>query len=177
MQATNRLADPTTSSNHTPKNKTLKTIFPHEAPPYHPHTSSQTPLSTPSFVLPQTHQGITMPSQTSQFHLRVPQDPTASADTSKLHGVKLKERDLGRVSSPKGTLPFLKPTHAYLHVAGQKLDWNSRDHRKGRHPLQHGQRRRISTFLKLEWWNISWWVAVVCPPRTPFFCLGLLDMC
>jgi hypothetical protein len=69
------------------------------------------------------------------------------------------------ITSPRGTLPFLRPTHAHVHFDNQKLDWNSRDHRKGRHPLEHNKRRRISTILRLEWWNISWWVAFVSPFR------------
>ena len=92
-----------------------------------------------------------------RFHhcLPAPQSQSASSTASS----KLSRE----ITSARGTLPFLRPTHAHVHFDSQKLDWNSRDHRKGRHPLPQGQRRRISTVLKLEWWNISWWVALVNP--------------
>ena len=92
-----------------------------------------------------------MPSSSS-FHLRVP-DPKSSPTGPVLEN---------SVTLPKGIFPFLHPTHAHIHFDTKLLDWNSRDHRKGRHPLEHGQRRRIRTILRIEWWNISWWVAVVC---------------
>src|SRR5436305_5785362 len=92
-------------------------------------------------------------SKSSSFHLKLPNSNHSA------------EIDLERhvsVSSARGSFPFLKPTHAHLHPdISIKLEWNSRDHRKGRHPLERGQRRRINTFLRLEWWNISWWVAIV----------------
>jgi hypothetical protein len=96
-----------------------------------------------------------MPSSSS-FHLRAPNgsDPNLSTNGPELEKT---------ITSPRGTFPFLHPTHAHVHFDARLLDWNSRDHRKGRHPLEHGQRRRIRTILRLEWWNISWWVAVVYP--------------
>jgi hypothetical protein len=100
-----------------------------------------------------TDASLTMP-RNSQFHHEI-HDTLPDSTKS----------DLSRVRSATGTFPFLRPTHAHFHVGGQKLDWNSRDHRKGRHPVRNGERRRISTFLRLEWWNISWWVAVVCSVR------------
>lgn len=98
----------------------------------------------------------------SHFQHRLPQGTPSANEGDKFSRA---------VTSPRGTLPFLLPTQAHVHFASQKLDWNSRDHRKGRHPLPAGQRRHISTILGLEWWNISWWVAFVNSPRpvTPIF--------
>ena len=93
----------------------------------------------------------------NRFHHLLPQQSLSSAPPSSTDSSKLSRE----ITSPQGTLSFLRPTHAHVHFNSQKLDWNSRDHRKGRHPLPAGQRRRISTILRLEWWNISWWVALV----------------
>ena len=86
------------------------------------------------------------------FHHQIPEDPSNQGP---------KEGLTREPSSPSGTLPWLLPTHAHFHVGGKKLQWNSRDHRKGRHPVEDGKRRRISRFFWIEWWNISWWVAFV----------------
>src|SRR5277367_5166320 len=110
-----------------------------------------------------------MPSQNSHFHLRVPHDPTSDSKSSSPDLKSSSKTDLGKVTSANGTFPFLKPTVAHFHIGGLELDWNSRDHRKGRHPIRYGTRRRISTFLRIEWWNISWWVAVVCSPLLHLF--------
>jgi len=69
---------------------------------------------------------------------------------------------LEKVTSPRGVFSFLHPTHAHLHIHSLKFDWYSRDHRKGRHPVEHGKRRPITVILRIEYWNISWWVAFVC---------------
>jgi len=69
---------------------------------------------------------------------------------------------LEKVTSPEGVFSFLYPTRAHLHIHSLKFDWYSRDHRKGRHPVEHGKRRPITVLLRLEYWNISWWVAFVC---------------
>src|SRR5579859_7315674 len=103
----------------------------------------------------------------AHFHHRLPQQPSSTNGP----GDKLSTT----VTSLQGTLPFLRPTHAHVHLDSQKLDWNSRDHRKGRHPLVQGHRRHISTILRLEWWNISWWVALVNPPTpSPCVFIGVL---
>lgn len=94
----------------------------------------------------------------NRFHLRLPSE---SASASPRSGETLPISKA--VSSAKGTVPFLHPTHAHIHLDHTRLDWNSRDHRKGRHPLPQGQRRRIHTILRIEYWNVSWWVAVVIP--------------
>src|SRR5579871_309494 len=91
-----------------------------------------------------------MPPNT-QFQHQVPTD--IPSDSSK--------EDLSRrPSSPTGAIRFLRPTNAHFHVGGKRLEWTSRDHRKGRHPVAQGERRPISRILGLEWWNISWWVAI-----------------
>lgn len=109
----------------------------------------------------------------SFFHLHVPdisgQQNIPRGDDEKLgtskdgtiEKIASDSPELAKVTSPLGTLPFFHPTHAHLHVHSWKLDWSSRDHRKGRHPVEHNKRRPINTFLRIEYWNISWWVAFV----------------
>ena len=108
------------------------------------NTSNYSPTSSPTTM-----------TLSSRFHHPLPDSVQKSTGTEEpIHK---------SITSPRGTLPFLRPTHAHVHFDNQKLDWNSRDHRKGRHPLEHNKRRHISTILRLEWWNISWWVAFVSP--------------
>jgi hypothetical protein len=92
----------------------------------------------------------------SRLHLRLPTDSATAMPRSGDALLIAKA-----VSSAKGSIPFLHPTHAHIHIDHTRLDWNSRNHRKGRHPAPQGQRRRIHTLLRIEYWNISWWVAVV----------------
>jgi len=96
------------------------------------------------------------------FHLALPsdrmEDPTKPSSSSGDSDGTATPR---RISSEKGTLPWMHPTHAHININGQKLEWSSRDHRKGRHPVESGARRKIVNFLRLEWWNVSWWVAFV----------------
>jgi hypothetical protein len=103
------------------------------------------------------HYQPTMP-LSNRFHHTLPDTPQKTGTEEPIHK---------SITSPNGTFPFLRPTHAHVHFDNQKLDWNSRDHRKGLHPTQHNERRHISTILRLEWWNISWWVAFVLPPSPP----------
>jgi len=104
-----------------------------------------------------------------EFHLdntnELSPTPSATSSTSSV-GPKL-TRD---ITHPTGTFSFFHPTHAHLHVDSKRLNWTSRDHRKGRHPIETGKRRRISRFFGIEWWNISWWVAFVF-----FLCRKLAD--
>ena len=116
--------------------------------------------------------------RSSIFHLHIPTLVThrglPSDDAKKLSettntaalegkiGTETPPEDIHRITSRTGTIAFLYPTHAHILVDSKtKLDWYSRDHRKGRHPLKEGERRTINTFLRLEYWNISWWVAMV----------------
>ncbi|CAK5272160.1 unnamed protein product [Mycena citricolor] len=76
-------------------------------------------------------------------------------------------------NTPRGALPFLHPTHATLTSStGDKLRWTSRDHRKNRHVVSNprsGQPRqakddgmwtKFARMRRVEYWNISWWVAM-----------------
>nr|GAT46672.1 predicted protein [Mycena chlorophos] len=74
--------------------------------------------------------------------------------------------------SPHGAFSFLHPTHAVLALSSEKnLAWTSRDHRKHRHVAanpQTGQPRHVDgtlrklwNFRRIEYWNISWWVAML----------------
>ncbi|KAJ7598488.1 hypothetical protein C8J56DRAFT_848328 [Mycena floridula] len=66
---------------------------------------------------------------------------------------------------------FFHPTHMALSQQdGDNLNWTSRDHRKGRHLARSphsGQARKSPTMIqrighmtRIEYWNISWWVAM-----------------
>jgi len=122
-----------------------------------------------------------MPSRLPAFHLRIPaldayypavsaRAPTTPSETATSTAPEDKSGSgspaIHRVLSHRGTIPFLKPTTAQIYLSpALQLEWYSRDHRKGRHPLRPGERRPITTFLRIEYWNISWWVAFVCPSR------------
>jgi hypothetical protein len=66
---------------------------------------------------------------------------------------------------------FVHPTHAILVAPNQNLAWTSRDHRKNRHlatdpktgrPRQRANRlHKFANMRRIEYWNVSWWVAVV----------------
>ncbi len=73
---------------------------------------------------------------------------------------------------------FFHPTHAVLHDAesSSSFHWKSRDHRKNRHRARapndkydrrgHGLLERLGHMRRMEYWNVSWWVAMVsfsCP--------------
>jgi len=118
-----------------------------------------------------------MSSRLPTFHLHIPalkaDDGALSGDATKLSEttistaledkVESDSPEIHRVTSRRGTIPFLKPTNAHIQLGPSlQLEWYSRDHRKGRHPLRPGERRPITTFLRIEYWNISWWVAFVC---------------
>ena len=133
--------------------------------------SNLTPLPSPTnhhendpFAAKSGHKSLvwleTMPHST-HFHLLLPID-TQTANS----GAKESVPHSKSVSTLTGTFPFLHPTHAHIHADFERLDWNSRDHRKGRHPVRTGERRHINTFLRLEYWNISWWVAIVLFPTS-----------
>ena len=125
--------------------------------------------------------GLDMPSWFPAFHLHLPAlkayypgvaaggatTPSETATSTTLEDKNGGESPaIHRVISHRGTIPFLKPTTAHIYVSpALQLEWYSRDHRKGRHPLRPGERRPITTFLRIEYWNISWWVAFVCSSR------------
>lgn len=88
---------------------------------------------------------------------------------------------------------FLHPTSLTLARKDSKSDeeflWTSRDHRKNRHvkytPNQDkGKSRHGSSLLvglghmfRIEYWNVSWWVAIVSfrfPPRWDEFAYNIL---
>lgn len=118
------------------------------------------------------------PMSRSIFHLHLPihahrddshghieEQLLQNGDIEKISSVE--SPHLAKVTSPNGVFPFFRPTRVHLHIHSLKLDWSSRDHRKGRHPVEHGKRRTINTFLRIEYWNISWWVAFVSFPFGP----------
>jgi hypothetical protein len=61
---------------------------------------------------------------------------------------------------------FVHPTRALLsHTEGAEREWRSRSHRKHRYrftgdPSKGGLQKFLNMF-KIEYWNISWWVAWV----------------
>src|ERR1700761_4321586 len=75
--------------------------------------------------------------------------------------------------SKDGAFSFFRPTIATFHHKSkdEDLQWKARDQRKGRHnehsPKSGKPRGADTTLQKLarmtvpEYWNISWWVAVV----------------
>ena len=102
--------------------------------------------------------------------------PTETSKVGVIEKITSDDPELEKVTSPIGAFPFFHPTHAHLHVHSQKLDWYSRDHRKGRHPVEHNKRRNINTFLRIEYWNISWWVAFVYFPYISFPLIKLFTL-
>lgn len=75
---------------------------------------------------------------------------------------------------PRNALPghFFHPTRTTLAhtLSAQELAWTSRDHRKNRHYTtaptgynRHGDSlmQKFGHLKRIEYWNISWWVAVV----------------
>ncbi|KAJ7054497.1 hypothetical protein C8F01DRAFT_1163582 [Mycena amicta] len=67
---------------------------------------------------------------------------------------------------------FMHPTHAVLALSEKEdFAWTSRDHRKHRHVATsphtgrprhaEGTLRKIANMRNIEYWNISWWVAVL----------------
>lgn len=74
-------------------------------------------------------------------------------------------------------LPIFAPTTAHLVMRHTHIPWNARKHRKQRYQADSprtGRRRfhespwvRIARMSQLEYWNISWWVAVVSGSSQP----------
>lgn len=86
--------------------------------------------------------------------------------------------DSSRNALPKLFGTYFHPTRAklqWVHSPDDKesiLAWTSRDHRKNRHRAmtpksghsRHGKNvwQRVGHMTRVEYWNISWWVAMVC---------------
>ncbi|KZT25040.1 hypothetical protein NEOLEDRAFT_1066131 [Neolentinus lepideus HHB14362 ss-1] len=87
--------------------------------------------------------------------------------------------------SERSALPSVKATHAKLVDADQPdvhYEWRSRDHRKARHqvyaPNSAKTNRRtagwkkLGRMLVLEYWNISWWIAVLFTLGSVVWCVN-----
>ncbi|KZV88285.1 hypothetical protein EXIGLDRAFT_722815 [Exidia glandulosa HHB12029] len=80
---------------------------------------------------------------------------------------------------------MFRQTHAVVrHPDGQEYHWSARVNRKGRHRLEHkhdSQKPRYQrTFLQrvsriftaIEYWNISWWVAIIFTIGSIVWCIN-----
>ncbi|KAJ6491261.1 hypothetical protein C8R47DRAFT_976550 [Mycena vitilis] len=78
--------------------------------------------------------------------------------------------DVKKHSARSALGSFLHPTHATLSAADRNSEWSSRDHRKNRHIAANprtgrprrgaGILRKLANMRRIEYWNISWWVAL-----------------
>lgn len=87
----------------------------------------------------------------------------------------LRLKDSIHAHSPSGALGVFAATHATIahpNESVEDLQWRSRAHRKRRYrkldskgrlpPGEKGILSKLGRFGKLEWRELSWWIAIVC---------------